>query len=276
MMSFPRPDRATAPDEDDVSCRYPDCARPRRAADATPGRPALYCEQADPGGPIHNAANAWKERDRRRRDGGPGGGGEETARPVSMARLTLEDRLAQLPTQIDALVGVLQAIQHSVGVTGDREAVAAEVDQVHADALAQTAESDRLRRLAERQARAAEHDKDEADAAAQSHGEQAAQETDAAREQARTAQARCAELEAAREQARESVAAAIRADAERRAETASAETAALRAEPRTTAPPWRRCPVATTSLRKFFSLTKDPSGWGDSDEQLCTSLLMSG
>jgi hypothetical protein len=62
---FPRsmnPRAATNPTGGDGgTCRYPDCPRPRRPSNATPGRPSLYCEQADPDGPIHNAANAWKD-----------------------------------------------------------------------------------------------------------------------------------------------------------------------------------------------------------------------
>ena len=151
---------------DDGTCRYPDCPRPRKLSDATPGRPSLYCEQADPGGPIHNAANAWKERRRRATGARQSDGTDDAGRPVSMAKLTLEDQLAQLPGQIDGLVIALQEIRDNVTVTRDREAITAEVDQVHADALAKTAEADRLRGLAERRARQAEQDKHVADAAA--------------------------------------------------------------------------------------------------------------
>ena len=212
---------------DDGTCRYPDCPRPRRPNDATPGRPSLYCEHADPDGPIHNAANAWKERERRRRGTGAGDGkaAADAGRPVSMAKLTLENQLGQLPARIDGLIGALREIRDNVTITRDREAVAAEVDQVHADALAQTAEADRLRGLAERRAREAEQDEHEADAAAaaaQAAAEESAQAAAAAWEQLRAAQARVVEVEHARtaelEAAREALAAA------------AADVSALRAE----------------------------------------------
>jgi signal transduction histidine kinase len=220
---------ATNPTGGDVgTCRYPDCTRPRRPSDATPGRPSLYCEQADPAdGPIHNAANAWKERQRRRRgtSAGDGKAAAEAGRPVSMAKLTLEDQLGQLPARIDGLIGSLREIRDNVTITRDREAIAAEVDQVHADALAKTAEADRLRGLAERRARQAEQDKDEADAAAsaaQAAAEESAQAAEAAREQLRAAQARVVEVENARAAEQEAARQALAA--------AAAEVSALRAK----------------------------------------------
>jgi hypothetical protein len=63
---------------------------------------------------------------------------------------------------LDGLVSFLQDIKTHVATTRDAEAVAAEEDQVHADKLAETAEADRLRKLAERQTREAVQDKAEA------------------------------------------------------------------------------------------------------------------
>jgi chromosome segregation ATPase len=140
---------------------------------------------------------------------------------VSMAKLTLEDQLGQLLARIDGLIGALREIRDNVTITRNREAIAAEVDQVHADALAKTAEADRLRGLAERRARHAEHDKHEADAAAaaaQAAAEESAQAAEAACEQLHAAQARVVEVENARPAARQALAAA------------AAEVSALRAE----------------------------------------------
>jgi hypothetical protein len=228
LRSMTNPRAVTNPTGgDDGTCRYPDCPRPRRPSEATPGRPSLYCEQADPDGPIHNAANAWKERERRRRGTSAADGktAAEAGRPVSMAKLTLEDQLGQLPARIDGLIGALREIRDNVTITRDREAIAAEVDQVHADALAKTAEADRLRGLAERRARHAEQDKHEADAAAaaaQAAAEESAQAAEAARGQLHAAQARVVEVENARAAEQEAASQALAA--------AAAEVSALRAE----------------------------------------------
>lgn len=237
-MTDPRPEATARPDEDDGTCRYPDCTRPRKPSDAAPGRPSLYCEQPEPGGPIHNAANAWKERRRRATGARQSDGADDAGRPVSMAKLTLEDRLAQLPGQIDGLVIVLQQISENINVTRDREAVAAEVDQVHADALARTAEADRLRGLAERRARQAEQDKDEADAAAAealAQAQESARAAEAAREQVRAAEAQVVELENARaaeqKAAREALVEA-RAEVEHIRAAAAADVEAAREEAR--------------------------------------------
>ena len=142
-----------------------------------------------------------------------------------MAKLTLEDQLGQLLARIDGLIGALREIRDNVTITRNREAIAAEVDQVHADALAKTAEADRLRGLAERRARHAEHDKHEADAAAaaaQAAAEESAQAAAAAREQLHAAQARVVEVENARPAEQEAARQALAA--------AAAEVSALRAE----------------------------------------------
>jgi DNA repair exonuclease SbcCD ATPase subunit len=222
-MTNPDVETTPAPGGYDEPCRYPDCTRPRRPSHATPGRPSLYCEQANPGGPVHNAANAWKERERRRRGKSSGdGGAQDGGRPVSLAKLSLEDQLGQLPGQIDGLIRVLNGIRENVNTIRDREAVAAEVDQVHADALARTAEADRLRGLAEQRAREAQHDKDEADAAARAalaQAEESAQAAEAALHRARVAEEQIAELQNARAAAQDAAREALaRQQAEAQAE----------------------------------------------------------
>lgn len=90
-------------------CHYPGCSRPRRPDPAT-GRPSRYCERADDsGGPVHNRANAWKAR----RTQAPSGEArhtetEQADAPVSMARATLEQRLAEFPQRVSEID------QHSV------------------------------------------------------------------------------------------------------------------------------------------------------------------
>ena len=91
-------------------CSYPGCMRPRLPDPAT-GRPTRYCGQADEdGGQVHNRATAFKAR-RAQQGGGvltddePG-----VAAPVSMARATLDQRLAELPTRFTDLRQYLDGV----------------------------------------------------------------------------------------------------------------------------------------------------------------------
>lgn len=168
-------DSSAAVDRD--RCTYPGCTRARRADPAT-GRPSGYCEQADPGGPVHNRATAWKARRAQRAAAAAGGEGAgeqpSPAGAVSMARLSLEQRLAELPGVIDGVRRHLDAVVAAVGQAGDLEAAGAEVDDAHRAALAAVAEAEGRAAAAERAARhahtravEAERDREEADAVTQ-------------------------------------------------------------------------------------------------------------
>ncbi|HEX7321546.1 MAG TPA: hypothetical protein VF299_01225 [Mycobacterium sp.] len=224
-------------------CRFPGCDRPSRPDPGT-GRPSLYCEQPGPdGGPVHNRATAWRARraaDQQATPTSPGGpAGEQSpvgVAPVSMARVSLEQRVAQLPTKIDDLQAFLAGVVADLRAAGDVEAAGAEVADAHRDALAkitaaeqQVADAERARRGADRRADDADTLRAEADAAA----EDATAQTARVREElgAQLAQAR-ADAEHAATEARQQLAAAVTETEHARAEAATArgELTALQAQ----------------------------------------------
>lgn len=159
-----------AEETDKNRCHYPGCGRARRP-DPSTGRPTRYCGQADPdGGPVHNPASAWRARQARagsvatEQEVGP-------AAPVSLARVTLEQQLEQLPEKVGELREYLDSVLAGVRAAGDVEAAGAEVEDAHRDALAKVTEADRRTAAAERTARlageradTAEQEREEADA----------------------------------------------------------------------------------------------------------------
>ena len=166
------PDDAGAAVDDTAVCHFPGCTRPSRPDPAT-GRPAKYCEQVVDG-VLHNRANAWH---RRRGERATAVGGAESAAssaPVSMARATLEQRLADLPEALSRFTEYLSGVVAEVRTAGDMEAAGAEVEDAHREALAKVADADRrasaadrARRDAEARSAAAETERAEADAAAE-------------------------------------------------------------------------------------------------------------
>lgn len=226
-------------------CRFPGCDRPTRPDPGT-GRPSLYCEQPDPdGGPVHNRATAWRARRAAEQAttsaGGAGAGGQggelsTTAAPVSLARVSLEQRVEQLPARIDALQDFLTALVTELRVAGDVEAAGAEVADAHRDALAKItaaeqriADAERARRDAERRADNAETLRAEADAAA----EDATAETVRVRDELTTQLSQAhTDAEHAAATARDQLAAAITDTEHARAQAATArgELAALQAQ----------------------------------------------
>src|SRR4051812_19323394 len=201
-------DAATGKSKD--RCQYPGCNRSSRPDPAT-GRPSLYCEQSDPdGGPVHNRANAWRAR--RTQRAGALLQEHAVAAPVSLARATLEQQLAELPTKVGELREFLDDVVAGVRAAGDVEAAGAEVEDVHREALTKVTEADRraaaaerAARLAEERATIAEREREEADSLA----EEAMAETGRVREelQAEIGQVR-ADADVAVARAREELAAA--------------------------------------------------------------------
>ncbi|MFD5329943.1 hypothetical protein, partial [Streptomyces sp. NPDC127092] len=102
-------------------CEFPGgCSRPS-LDDPKTGRPSKYCGQADPGGPVHNKGNAWKERRRLATVGAgpaepPTAAGDEAVvtAPVSMARATLGVQLEELPARLAELRSFLEAVTETV------------------------------------------------------------------------------------------------------------------------------------------------------------------
>ena len=202
--------------ETDRLCTYPGCTRPRRPDPAT-GRPSRYCERADEeGGPVHNRATAWKARRTHREDAAPtqdeGGG---LSAPVSMARATLDQRLAELPGRVADLRQYLDAVVLDLRAAGDIEAAGSEVEDAHREALTKVTAAEGRAAAAERAARsahaiaqAAQQDRAEADALT----EEATAEMERVRQQAQTEVARAHEQLAA--QAAEFTAGLAERDAE--------------------------------------------------------------
>ena len=202
--------------ETDRLCTYPGCTRPRRPDPAT-GRPSRYCERADEeGGPVHNRATAWKARRTHREDAAPtqdeGGG---LSAPVSMARATLDQRLAELPGRVADLRQYLDAVVLDLRAAGDIEAAGSEVEDAHREALTKVTAAEGRAAAAERAARsahaiaqAAQQDRAEADALT----EEATAEMERVKQQAQTEIARAHEQLAT--QAAEFTAALAERDAE--------------------------------------------------------------
>lgn len=161
-------------------CSYPGCTRP--LPDPATGRPTRYCGEPDePGGQVHNRATAFKARRAQQ------GGGVLTeyesgvAAPVSMARATLDQRLAELPTRFADLCHYLDGVVAVIRDAGDIEAAGAEVEDAHRDALTKITEAEGRAVAAERAARAAgeradaaERDREEADLLAEDASTEAA------------------------------------------------------------------------------------------------------
>ena len=202
--------------ETDRLCTYPGCTRPRRPDPAT-GRPSRYCERADEeGGPVHNRATAWKARRTHREDAAPtqdeGGG---LSAPVSMARATLDQRLAELPGRVADLRQYLDAVVLDLRAAGDIEAAGSEVEDAHREAQTKetaaegrAAAAERAARSAHAIAQAAQQDRAEADALT----EEATAEMERVKQQAQTEIARAHEQLAT--QAAEFTAALAERDAE--------------------------------------------------------------
>lgn len=217
-------------------CSYPGCTRPRRPDPAT-GRPSRYCEQPDVhGGPVHNRATAF----RARRAGVAVQEDSAVSAPVSMARATLDQRLAELPSRVEELRQYFDDVVADIRAAGDLEAAGAEVEDAHRDALSRITEAerraaaaDRAARLAEERAQQAERDREEADQLA----EEAAGEAARVREQAEaeTAAVR-AEADAAVARAQQQLAEALAeyhdrlAQRDTEVEQAQQEAAAARLE----------------------------------------------
>lgn len=134
-------------------CRYPGCTRPSRP-DPHTGRPSLYCELSDEGGgPIHNRAAAWRAR---RSSTTAVVTDQSAATPVSLARATLEQQLAEFPSKLGEFRDFVDGVVSTMRTAGDVEAAGAEVEDAHREALTRVTEAERRASAAERAARLAE------------------------------------------------------------------------------------------------------------------------
>lgn len=199
-------------------CRYPGCERASRS-DAGPGRPAGYCEESDgEGSPVHNRANAWRARQAQKASATVVDVDEKlVSAPVSMARASLEQQLAELPSKVSEFRDYMDKVLGAMQAAGDAEAAGAEVADAHREALAKVNEAERQQARAERAARvaedravAAEREREEADAAAgEALAEAARARDESAAELARIRE----EADAAIAKARDDLAAATSAQA---------------------------------------------------------------
>ena len=184
-------------------CRWPgECSRPAAAKRGTRGPAPSYCEQADPGGPVHNALNAWRFLQRQGRS--PDALEEEPDRaPVTTARVTATNALARGEQLHAALAETLEHFQESLRIAGDPDAAAAQVAAAIADAeeASAGARADAARASAARLV--AESEAAEARAAATAMAEQAEEAELARAEEAEAARlARAEEAEAIADAAR--------------------------------------------------------------------------
>lgn len=173
---------AAAPARASSRCKFPGCTLPSRPDPANGGRPAMYCEEIVDG-VMHNRVTAWH---RRRADrAGQDAATQRTATTasVSLARMSLEERVGQLPGQLAELMEFLGDIVTEMHAASDLAAAGAEVQDAHREALARVAEADaragsaeRAQREAEARAATAELERADADAAAEAAMKEAARQ----------------------------------------------------------------------------------------------------
>lgn len=148
-------------------CHYPGCRRPSRPDSAT-GRPSLYCEQSDPeGGPVHNRANAWRQR-RAEKSTSP----DTPEAAVSHRAASFEEQVAQLPNKFAELSSFLDQLAAVVRAAEIVEHTGAKVGDAHGATPGKVTEdddgaaADRTRRPAEERSATVRHERKKADAAA--------------------------------------------------------------------------------------------------------------
>jgi chromosome segregation ATPase len=193
----------TAP-QTPATCHFPGCTRT-----ITPGggHRAKYCEQTVDG-VAHNRVNAWHRRRAQASADAPNtnlpADRAAASAPVSAARQSLEQRLAQLPGQIAAFTKYLGDMLADIHAAGDTEAAAAEVQDAHRQAQAAISQAEHRAALAERAARqaqaqaaAAQTQREQADAVA----EDALTQTEHARKDFQQQLAQACEQTAAAQQA---------------------------------------------------------------------------
>lgn len=201
----------------------------------------MYCEQVIDG-VMHNRVTAWHRRRAEDRAGqGTAAQQAATTPSVSLARMSLEERVRQLPEQLAELMEFLGGIVSEVHAASDLAAAGAEVQDAHREALARVAEADaragvaeRAQREAEARAATAELERADADAAAEAAIEEAARqhrdseaELDRVRAEAATA---IADAQAAAAEARRAAeASAVAHDEQMRAATEAVAEAQRRA-----------------------------------------------
>lgn len=214
------------------TCKYPGCERSPKPNPH--GRPAEYCEQPDDpsqpsgkGNPVHNAGNAWRLKNPRTTRRTVAAGGtvteevvEDTA-PHSQAKLTLQDKVEQLPASMAKFLDDLHEIAGLLNTASDFGAAAAEVEAFreemtakHDELQRQLNQSERARHDLTRRTEAAEKLANEANAAAETFANEVEDITADAEQR----------IKAAQEAAAASVAEAVK-----QAEASQAETAEVRA-----------------------------------------------
>lgn len=128
------------------------------------GRPSSYCDD-----PAHNAAAAWRARQRLKAETGSGGAavGEDFDRPVTMARETASVLLEQARRLVGEQHDKFERLAEQLAVLADPDAAAAQLDAVTADSEQRLAEAHASWTRTDQERREALVQRDEANAAAE-------------------------------------------------------------------------------------------------------------
>lgn len=153
--AVPSPDAAQRP------CAFPGCPRPAAAPTFSSGRPPAYCED-----PRHTAVTAFRERQRRKATAA-GAPPVDDPRPIETATQCAAALRGQVAEVGEHLVTQLRTLLDELGVLGDPEAAAAQIESVTTEAGEQVAAATARAARAERAARSAEAEREQAGTAAE-------------------------------------------------------------------------------------------------------------
>lgn len=142
-------------------CAFPGCPRPAAAPTFSSGRPPAYCED-----PSHTAVTAFRER-QRRKGAAAGTPPVDDPRPIETATQRAAALRGQVAEVGEHLVTQLRTLLDELGVLGDPEAAAAQIESVTTEAGEQVAAATARAARAERAARSAEAEREQADTAAE-------------------------------------------------------------------------------------------------------------
>src|SRR5262245_43761525 len=119
--------------QEETTCAYPGCTRPRAAGMAGRGSKPKYCDDTE-----HTAATAFRERNRQARATGrptP----DDLGRPVTMATARAAELRTAIGADLSTLLDKVARALEELRVIADPEAAEAQIEAIQADAAQQIA-----------------------------------------------------------------------------------------------------------------------------------------